>query len=310
MPGSDWFDKNREAVIQRVTWLRSKPNGVLCEKQSAFHRIVILKDANLLRMCFVDPAGSREELTWTGGMSVLKLEDPLDLSPTPYNQALMLTLLWRSQPERVYVAGFGGGRMPLAFHHHFPQAVIDSTEIDIEVSELAGKYFGIEYDRRQRLHIIDARKFLESAELNSQYDLMLVDAFCGGGDGPVHLATKEFYRACKMRLKPGGVVAVNLVESDPAFGSKMATMACSFENTYVQMDRTTVVFCVDAPLIPRKELMRRAESIQREHSFAFDFIQGASRVEPLGAVERLRALVEQSAVLTDIDTAGRPARNS
>ena len=174
MQGSDWFDKNRQAVMQRVAWLRSKPDGVIYEKQSAFHRIVILKDTNLLRMCFDALANSVDELPRTGGMSVLTLEDPLDLSPTPYNQALMLTLLWRSQPERVYVAGFGGGRLPLAFHHHFPHAIIDSAEIDIEVADIARKYFGIEYDHRQRIHIKDARKFLDGAALKSQYDLILV----------------------------------------------------------------------------------------------------------------------------------------
>jgi spermidine synthase len=155
MPASDWFVKNRRAVIERAAWLKSKADGVLCEKQFSFSRIAIQKSGDLIRMCFIDPAGVRDELTWSG--AVLDLNDPLDLSPTPYNQAFMLALLWRSQPRRIYVAGFGGGRVPLVLHHHFRQAIIDSAEIDVVVSGLGQTYFAISNDSRQRVHIVDAR---------------------------------------------------------------------------------------------------------------------------------------------------------
>ena len=309
MSSSEWYASNRKALMERVGWIKKEPNGVLCEKQSDLHRIVIVKSDDLLRMCFVDPAGSGEELTSSGAMSALSLEDPVDLSPTPYNQAFMLTLLLRNRPERIYVAGFGGGRVPLAFHHHFPHAVIDSTEIDVELPELARKYFAVEYDRRQRLHLMDSRKFLEIAGSPDWYDLMFIDAFRGGGNAPAHLATMEFYRACRMRLNPGGVVAVNLVESDPLFGQRMATLVNSFESTYVHIDRTTVVFCVDAQPVCSSDLSRRAGLIQQEHNFAFDFIQRASALKPLAAVERLWTMVEQNAILTDLAFAGFLAAN-
>ena len=296
--------------MQRVAWLQSRPNGVLCEKQSRFHRIVIYRDNDLLRMCFLDLSGGGEEPGGTGAMSALSLQDPLDLSPTPYNQAMMLALLWRREPARIYVAGFGGGRMPLAFHHYFPRAVIDSTEIDRAVCDLARSYFAIECDHRQRIHIMDAREFLEKAELGTRYDLILIDAFCGGGEAPRHLGTKEFYRACKMRLRNGGVVATNLVDSDPAFGPRLAALAFSFENVYVQRDRTTVAFAVHSPAVCREAWIRRAEAIRRKHNFAFAFVQRALTRKPLREVGELRALVDNTAALTDaFEPPGPAVRN-
>jgi len=251
-------------------------------------------------MCFVDSRGSREELNWNGAMSVLKLDDPLDLSPTPYNQALMLTLLWQTRPERVYVAGFAGGRIPLIFHHYFPEIVIDSTDIESEVVELARKYFGIEYDDRQRVFIADGRHFLENREASVQYDFIFVDAFCGKGCSPRRLATVEFYQLCKMHLKTGGVVAVNLVESDPLFGSRIATIASCFEHTYVQIDRTIVLFSTDSPLPLRDDFIGRAEALQEEHNFSFGFVERAATLKLLKNVEELRRLHEESPVLTDV----------
>jgi hypothetical protein len=156
---------------------------------------------------------------------------------------------------------------------------------------------------------MDARKFLENAEHPITYDFIFIDAFRDGGDAPCHLATKEFYWACKMRLSPGGVVTVNLVESDPMFGARLATIADCFETIYVQIDRTTVVFCVDAPPIPRDDLMRRAESIQQAHNFGFDFTQRASTVRLLEGVESLQTLVQRNAVLTDFESSGLFAGN-
>ena len=95
------------------------------------------RENGVIRMYFVDPRSASEELNVSGAMSALKLDDPFDLSPTPYNQAMMLSLLWQRNPERIYVAGFAGGRIPLMFYHYFPQAVIESTDIDAEVTGLA-----------------------------------------------------------------------------------------------------------------------------------------------------------------------------
>ena len=303
---TDWFSRNREAIKRRLAWLRDAPNGILFEKPSGLHRIVIHRNGEMLRMCFVDSAGTADELTWNGAMSVLRLDDPLDLSPQPYSQGFMLALLWRSRPKRIFVAGFGGGRIPLVLHHYFPEALIDSTDVDPGIADLARKYFGVEYDDRQRLFISDAREYLEASDSGVRYDLVFIDAFSGRGVGPSHLATTGFYGICRTHLASGGVVAVNLVE-DEGFGPRLAAMAASFKHTYVHSDRTTVVFGTDGPELFADDFIRRAEAVQREHGFAFDLIGRASLVNPLRNVDRLRVLLQGSVALTDAPDSSRCA---
>jgi spermidine synthase len=114
---TDWFAKNRRTVSQRIAWLQQESPGIIWDTRSTLHRIIIRKENGVIRMYFVDPRSGGEELTSSGAMSALKLDDPFDLSPTPYNQAMMLSLLWQNQPEHVYVAGFAGGRIPSMFYH-------------------------------------------------------------------------------------------------------------------------------------------------------------------------------------------------
>ena len=295
----EWLTTHRQVVAQRIAWIQEKPKGTIWERRSALHRIIVCRENGVIRMYFVDPRSASEELNVSGAMSALKLDDPFDLSPTPYNQAMMLSLLWQRNPERIYVAGFAGGRIPLMFYHYFPQAVIESTDIDAEVTGLAERFFGIQYDERQRLFIEDGREFLERRQATSPYDFIFVDVFRGMGFSPPHLATAEFYALCKRHLKPGGVVAVNLVETDSVFGQRVATLASCFKQTYVQLDRTIVLFGTDSPILGHDEILQRAAALQAEHCFSFPFVERAATVKPLRETDGLRELSEKSAVLAD-----------
>lgn len=299
MKNPEWLAQNRQAVTRRIAWLQDKPKGILFEKRSSLNRIVILREDGIIRMYFVDPKSSLHELNWSGAMSALQLDDPFDLSPTPYNQAMMLALVWRDRPERIYVAGFAGGRIPSMFYHYFPAAVIESTDIDAEVFDIARHFFGITYDARQQVFLEDGRTYLEKLGAASAYDFIFVDVFRGMGFSPPHLATVEFHELCKKHLQPGGVVAVNLVESDQLFSDKLATFAASFEQTYVQVDRTIVLFGTDGPPLGSEQITARATAVQAEHNFAFPFVERAATLKPLREVGHLERLRAQGRVLTD-----------
>lgn len=299
MSNEEWWQKNRQAVSRRMAWLKEMPEGTIWETRSGLHRIIVHRDNGIVRMYFGDPRSAEEGLSWSGAMSAVKLDDPFDLSPTPYNQAMMLALLWQPAPERVYVAGFAGGRIPLMFHHYFPNVVIESTDIDPEVVEIGRRFFGIEYDGRQRLFIQDGRRFLEAHDPASPYDFVYVDVFRGMGFSPPHFATSDFYELCKRHLKPGGVVAVNMVESDPLFGRRVSTIASCFEHTYVQLDRTIVLFGTDADVLRPEDVVSRAAALQAEYRFSFPFVERAATLRPLPEIDTLRRLPETHTVLKD-----------
>ena len=295
----DWLTTHRQQVMQKLAWLQDEPVDVVWERWSALHRILITREGRLIRMYFADPHVTNEEPDMSGAMSAMKLSDPFDLSPTPYNQAMMLSLLWQPNPKRVYFAGFAGGRVPLVFYHYFPRVVIDSTDIDEVVGGLAERFFGIQFDERQRLYIQDGREFLAQRRETTPYDFIFVDVFRGTGFSPLHLATAEFYALCKRHMTPSGVIAVNLVQDDELLDRKLATIASCFKHVYLLRNRTVVLFGTNGPLLTRDEILEGAKSLQAQHQFAFPFLTRAAALTQLGESERFGEPVGKCAVLRD-----------
>ena len=168
-----------------------------------------------------------------------------------------------------------------------------------KITGLAERFFGIQYDERQRLFIEDGREFLERRQATSPYDFIFVDVFRGMGFSPPHVATAEFYALCKRHLKPGGVVAVNLVETDSVFGQRVATWhLVSNRRTCSSIERS----CCSARIVRSwavSGILQRAAALQAEHCFSFPFVERAATVKPLRETDGLRALSEKSAVLAD-----------
>ena len=295
----DWLTTHRDQVNQKLAWLQDEPVDIVWERWSALHRILICRQGRTIKMYFADPGLVNDEPDMSGAMSALKLSDPFDLSPTPYNQTMMLSLLWQPNPQRIYFAGFAGGRIPLVFYHYFPEVVIDSTDIDEVVGQLAEQFFGIQFDDRQRLYIQDGREFLEQRQETAPYDFIFIDVFRGTGFSPMHLATVEFYELCKRNMTADGVIAVNLVEDDSVFGRKVATFASCFKNVYVLCNRTVVLFGTDGPLLSREEILQRAKALQEQHRFAFPFLTRAAALRELRETERFCELAGTCVVLRD-----------
>jgi spermidine synthase len=110
-------------------------------------------------------------------------------------------------PARLAILGTGGGTTARAYQHYFPQTMVDAVEIDGELLDIGRRYFGLRPGPRLRLHAQDARPFLRSA--TGRYDAIFVDAYRQPYI-PFYLTTEEFFRLVRDRLRPGGVVAINI----------------------------------------------------------------------------------------------------
>lgn len=64
-------------------------------------------------------------------------------------------------------------------------------------------------DPRLRLIHADARTFLNRQR--EQYDILLVDVFNSCYSIPFHLGTQEAFAAMRRALRPGGVLAMNVI---------------------------------------------------------------------------------------------------
>jgi SAM-dependent methyltransferase len=102
------------------------------------------------------------------------------------------------------VIGLGTGALPTALAKTGVRA--DVVEIDPAVARYAERYFG--FAPVGETHIEDARTFLRNA--HETYDLIVHDTFTGGAT-PEHLLSVEVVRQLHTMLRPGGVLALNMV---------------------------------------------------------------------------------------------------
>src|SRR3954447_11390708 len=152
-------------------------------------------------------------------------------------------------PRRVAILGGAAGTMARAYGHFFPRTRIDEVELDGELTQIGRRWFDL---RAPHLRTVtaDARPFLRATR--ERYDLIVVDAYRQPYI-PFYLATKEFFSLARSRLRPGGVVMVNVghpEHSDALERVLGATMGAAFAHVMrdPSEDTNTQLVGSDAPL--------------------------------------------------------------
>ena len=266
-------------LSQRLKAVNDLPDGILHDQITPLHHIRIIKDTGQIKFYFVDPRSGALD----GPMSRIELDRPLRLLAS-YTQAAMLTLLWNPTPERVCLLGMAGGRLALLFHYYFSATVIDNVDIDPAIIAIATQYFGITFDERQRIAIQDARAFL-STDVSQRYDIIIMDAFRDASDELNHLATRQFYKVCRQRLTPSGVLCVNMLKSDRLFFEKIKTFMSSFRHVMIaEIKRSLVLFGNQRRQLTHDQIVTNAASLQRRHAFDFPFEQRAAALQSARAI--------------------------
>ncbi|MFL5802574.1 MAG: fused MFS/spermidine synthase, partial [Roseiflexaceae bacterium] len=275
MNDETWQQTHLLALIRRLSQLKSKPDGMLHEETSGPHQIRIIKHVGQIHFYFVDPASGALD----GPMSRIELDRPLRLL-AEYTQAAMLTLLWRPEPARVCLLGLAGGRLALLFYHAFPHVTIDNVDVEPSAGAIAAAYFGLTFDRRQRIAVRDARAYLRELGAEVAYDILIMDAFSDASDNLDHLATTQFYQECRARLARGGVICVNILKSDQLFFEKVKTFLASFPHVVVsEHKRSLVLFGSDQKRPPAAEIAQKAAMLQHRHGFEFAFVERAAALK-------------------------------
>jgi spermidine synthase len=109
-------------------------------------------------------------------------------------------------PRRLAILGNAAGTTARAYGHYFPATSTDAVEIDAKVTQIGRRWFDL---RAPHLRTFgeDARPFLRRT--SARYDAIFVDAYRQPYI-PFYLATSEFFELCRQRLRPGGVVVINV----------------------------------------------------------------------------------------------------
>jgi spermidine synthase len=201
----------------------SNGERIIFRGQSPYSKIVLTEDPGGLRTLRFGEDGPFQ--------SVVDPRDPehLDLE---YTRVLPLALAFIPAPERILTVGLGGGTVPRFFRHYFPECAIEVVDIDPMVVDVARRYCGFVEDDRMRVHIEDARDFIEGSA--SRYDLVILDT-SDSESIPRHLRTVEFLQAVRRILTKHGVVAANVWGRtvNPLYDSMLVTYRDIFECMYI-----------------------------------------------------------------------------
>ena len=291
-----WQITNEAAIRQRLRWLEDIPPGTIFFEPSGLHFIVVEKINNELSLILLEQVNFTSKLV----QSCLDIDNPLYLV-APYAQAAMLGLAWSREPQRIYLAGFGGGRIPLVLHHYFPKTIIECTEIDPTLIEVATKFFGVQLDERLRVTCQDGREYLVQCSQDIKYDLMFIDVVLGNGYFPYSLSTQEFYELCQSHLSPEGVVVVNLLNQGSFYSEKVKTIQSVFKYVYLCPLEVgnTIIIGTNGTFIDESELISRVQSLQEHHQFPFPFLERAQDVKMGSQLSEYMPDIEQAQILTD-----------
>lgn len=141
----------------------------------------------------------------------IHLHDPAVL-PNPVNRAMLAHLMFRSEIERVLLAGCGGGAIARWLHARAPQIAGDAVELSATVARLAREYFDFPPpESNWRLLVEDVRDHLIHSE--ALYDFILVDLEENQAT-PSWVTDAGFLRRCRERLARDGILIINLILGD------------------------------------------------------------------------------------------------
>jgi spermidine synthase len=171
--------------------------GLLHEETSYHQYIQVVEDADGRRSLYLNEGIAvhsvwREETVLTGGV---------------WDAFLALPPLLGRPLERVAILGNAAGTTARSLAFYYPEVEIDGVELDPAVSRVGREYFGLARHAGTTVHDADARPFLRSTD--ELYDLIVVDAY-HQPYVPFYLATREFFALARERLRPGGIVALNV----------------------------------------------------------------------------------------------------
>ncbi|HHY44410.1 MAG TPA: fused MFS/spermidine synthase [Firmicutes bacterium] len=243
--------------------------GVLYETQSLYHHIYVVED------------GSRRLLKFDNSIQSGMYPDRPYESVFPYTDFFHLALAFKEDIRDVLFIGLGAGTVPKRFHRDYPDMTIECVEIDSEVTRVAREYFAFPNDDEISVHTADGRAFLKSSP--KTYDLIVVDAYYADSI-PFHLTTVEFYELVREKLRPGGILASNLIgalegERSDLFRSMLLTIRRVFADTYVfpvnyspgteSALRNIEVFCVKpgegfSPAPGKERLVEKARMLEHD----------------------------------------------
>lgn len=206
---------------------------------------------------------------WAFVQSAMSIDDP-DMLILDYTRRMMGFLLFHSSPETIEIIGLGGGSLAKYCHRYLPEASIVAVEIDPDVIAVREQFFMPPESERFEIVCDDGAEFV--ARDPGRRDILLVDGFDKDGQ-PAQLCSSEFYRDCRSRLNPGGILVVNLCDDHWKHGAILSRIRGCFGATIdlpsrIGMNRIIFAFRDGRPS-DLDALLQNALDLDHAHPMSF-----------------------------------------
>lgn len=203
-------------------------------------------------------------------LSVMDSQNPAMLESI-YARVMLQPLVFLDAPQDVVLFGLGGGQQVKFLHRYFTTARVTAVEIDPTMVELARSHFMLPADdERLRVVVEDAAAYMR--EDDSPCDLILSDCYDGDQIAEA-LHTREFYEACYRKLRPGGIMTVNILRPPTEWANQVvATVAAVFpywQFHVVAPDQGIIVLWKTPPTHPLPALKARAAALDAVADIGF-----------------------------------------
>jgi spermidine synthase len=165
---------------------------------------------------------------WVQG--AMRISRPWDLE-LAYTREMMSALLlsagWPELPKRILQIGLGAGSLSRFIDRYLPDAEQVVIEQSATVVAAARQAFNLPAEN-ERLQIIVAEGADWLANATEAFDLILVDGFDADGQTG-DLESLGFYRDCRQRLTPGGLLVCNFLSRGPKFLQSCLALDSAFD---------------------------------------------------------------------------------
>ncbi|MCG9064490.1 polyamine aminopropyltransferase [Laribacter hongkongensis] len=204
--------------------------------------------------------------------SQMRISDPAELV-LAYTRAMAGCLLLQASPRRILHVGLGGGSLPRFFHARLPESMNVAVELNPQVVALCQSMFCLPADERMQVVTGDGVDYM--GQQTAAFDTVLIDAF-DGYNIITAMVAEPFLHDCRMALREGGVLAVNLWSRHPRYHQHLDAMRHAFDGRVLVLPAEThgnvAAFALrDAPghALRFDQLEARASALQDEHGLDF-----------------------------------------
>lgn len=212
--------------------------------------------------------------------SEMRLDQPYALN-FAYTRKMMAFLLFQPAPRQIVIVGLGGGSLTKFCYQQLPRTRITTVEIDEDVIAFSELFHVPGQDARMRIVHADAGDYFAGA--GEHADVIMLDGCDKRGVAPV-FCDAGFYRNLRARLRPDGLLVVNLIGGARRANELQQLIADAFEDRVMVIDiirsaGNRIVFAFNDPDFSPdwRSIKRQAGTLSAQYSL--DFAAFARRLQ-------------------------------